>query len=342
MNRPSAKASRSANESRVTPHQSRPISHASSVTPHQSRIFRRAIACLALWIALSGGAATAEFTFAAFGDTPYTRDEEARFPDLIAEMNRENLAFVVHVGDFKSAIGVCSDELFLERRQWFELSHHPFVFVPGDNEWTDCSRVFAGGHDPLERLQKLREVFFAGGVSLGQRRIALARQSDLTQRAHDYPEHARWEHRGVLFVTLNVPGPDNNARRRPEEFSRRSTSIREWLAQSFDLARVRRLRAVVVLMHANPWGSSGQPRRGFVELVGEFAARARSFPGEVLLVHGDTHRYRVDRPLRDPASGAAFANFTRVEVFGSPEMNWVRIRVMEEAGRVKFEATPGS
>ena len=46
----------------------------------------------------------ADFTFAAVGDTPYSGDEEARFPDLIAAMNREPLAFVVHVGDFKSAI----------------------------------------------------------------------------------------------------------------------------------------------------------------------------------------------------------------------------------------------
>ena len=62
----------------------------------------------------------------------------------------------------------------------------------------------------------------------------------------------------------------------------------------------------------------------------------------MLLVHGDTHRHRVDRPLRDPESGATLANFTRVEVFGYPTMNWVRIRVSEQAGRVRFEVTPGS
>ena len=317
------------------------INRRRSVTPHQPRIFRRAIACLALWIALSGGAAAAEFTFAAFGDTPYTRDEEASFPDFIAGMNREDLAFVVHVGDFKSALADCSDELFLERRQWFELSRHPFVFVPGDNEWTDCSRVFAGGRDPLERLRKLRELFFTGDTSLGQRRMTLTRQSGLSQRRHDYPEHARWEHGGVLFVTLNAPGPDNNARV-PEEYSRRSAAIREWLTQSFALTRDRGLRAVVVFMQGNPWNALGRPRRGFSGLLDTLAAETRNFGGEVLLVHGDTHRYRVGRPLNDPASGAPLANFMRVEVFGSPSMNWVRIRVMEEAGRVRFEATPGS
>lgn len=62
----------------------------------------------------------------------------------------------------------------------------------------------------------------------------------------------------------------------------------------------------------------------------------------MLLVHGDTHRYRVDRPLRDPSNGAPLATFTRVGVFGSPEMNWVRVRVSEEAGRIRFVVTPGS
>jgi hypothetical protein len=31
-----------------------------------------------------------------------------------------------------------------------------------------------------------------------------------------------------------------------------------------------------------------------------------------------------------------------VEVFGSPGMNWVRIRVIEDAERVGFEVTPGN
>ena len=65
------------------------------------------------------------------------------------------------------------------------------------------------------------------------------------------------------------------------------------------------------------------------------------FDGEVLLVHGDTHRFRVDSPLRDPASGVPVANFTRVEVFGSPNVNWVRLRVVADGDRVSFEVSPG-
>ena len=191
-----------------------------------------------------------------------------------------------------------------------------------------------GGHQPLERLQKLRELFFNGASSLGQRPIKLVRQPETTRGARDYPEHARWVHERVLFVTLNAPGPDNNARAMPEEFSRRQRGDPRVARGGIPAgARARRLRAVVVVMHANPWSLPGQPRRGFGELLATLTAETRKFGGEVLLVHGDTHQYRVDRPLRELANSAPLANFMRVEVFGSPFVNWVRIRVSEEAGR---------
>jgi hypothetical protein len=291
-------------------------------------------AVTALGATLCAPAAAAEFTFAAFGDTPYSRDEEQRFPDMIADLNRQPLAFVVHVGDFKAATTPCSDEVFLQRRDWFSYFHHPLVFVPGDNEWTDCRRFLAGRYDPLERLGKLRALFFADEHSLGQVRLVLERQ-------RGYPEHARWRHENVLFITLNAPGPYNNARTMPEEFRKRSAAQREWLEQAFDRARADGMGALVIAMQANPWVSPSSHYFGYRELLAAFAQEARRFPGEVLLVHGDTHRYRVDRPLRDPGTRAPVANFTRVEVHGHPAMNWVRIRVSEDAGRVRFDVSPG-
>ncbi|HSC94496.1 MAG TPA: hypothetical protein VLC73_05970 [Burkholderiales bacterium] len=297
---------------------------------------RGAVAGLALGIALAGDLPAAEFTFGALGDTPYTWFEEAHFPELLAGMGREDLAFVVHVGDFKSARAACSNDLFRQRRQWFDSVRHPFIFVPGDNDWTDCRGFQAGGYDPLERLAKLRELFSFGEESLGQRRIRLTRQLP------DFPEHTRWRHADALFVTLNVPGDANNARRMPEEFRTRSAAVARWLAQSFDLARRERLPAVVLFMQANPWASPTSRYFGYRGLLAALAKESLGFNGEVLLVHGDTHRYRVDAPLRDPATGAPVLNFTRVEVFGSPGMNWVRIRVRDGGGRVSFEVTPGN
>lgn len=299
------------------------------------------VAAAVLWAALANSVAAAEFTFAALGDIPYTQDEEARFPDLIAELNREKLAFVVHVGDFKSAASACSDELFLQRREWFRLSRQPFVLVPGDNEWIDCGRSWDDARQPLERLHKLRALFFEAGANAGLAPTGLARQSDLATPRHDYPEHWRWEFGGALFITLNAPGPTNNSRD-PGEHSRRGAAIADWLTRSFGLARGRELGALVIFMHADPWNAAGYPRRGFGSLLAQLADETHRFAGSVLLVHGDNHRYMVNQPLRHPSAGKRLANFTRVQVFGSPEMNWVRVRVSDEAGRVRFIVTPGS
>ena len=290
---------------------------------------------IALCAALCGSVAAADFTFAAFGDTPYSPEEEKSFTLLIAQMNREKLAFVVHIGDMKAAWQPCSDELFQQRKDWFDLFHHPFIFVPGDNEWTDCSRLMAGRYDPLERLRKLREIFAQGPETLGQRRIRVARQSK------DYPEHARWEHEGVLFATLNMPGSGNNDAM-PEEREQRNRAVGEWVSQTFKLAGARKRRAVVIFVHANPINRLGRFRPAYASMMETLVAATRSFKGEVLLVHGDTHTYRVDKPLRYPSGAPRIDTFMRVEVFGYPTMNWLRIRVSEEAGRVTFHVTPGS
>jgi hypothetical protein len=104
------------------------------------------------WVAFPVGGATQalRFEFGLIGDLPYNPEQEAKFPHLIQAMNEVNLAFVVHNGDFKSGVSPCSDELFADRQALFQTSKHPFIFLPGDNEWTDCHDVKAGGYDPIE------------------------------------------------------------------------------------------------------------------------------------------------------------------------------------------------
>ena len=72
-------------------------------------------------------------------------------------MEREELAFVVHDGDLKSGSSLCSDEVLRDMLDVFQASKTPLVYVPGDNEWTDCHRASNGGYDPLERLDNLPE-----------------------------------------------------------------------------------------------------------------------------------------------------------------------------------------
>jgi hypothetical protein len=297
----------------------------------------------ALWVCLSCAVAHADFTFAALGDTPYNDEEESRFVGMIAEINREKMAFVVHVGDFKSSWSPCTDALFQLRRDQFALFHHALIYAPGDNEWTDCWQTpFASSavRDPLSRLQKLRSLFFSDNHALGQHKLPLIRQSAA------YPEHARWEHDGIVFATLNVPGGGNN-QRMPEEFAARSKALDAWVSATFEQARAQARPAVVLVMQANPFiggggGGSGRVGSAYASLMNTITRETMNFNGEVLLIHGDSHQYRMDQPLADPRGQHPLRNFTRLEVFGYPFMNWVRVRVAKRDGKVTFSTSPGS
>jgi hypothetical protein len=286
-----------------------------------------------LTLALCAAANAAQFSFAALGDTPYNREEEPQFVTMMAEMNHQRLAFALHVGDFKDSLTACSDELFKQRREWFGLSHHPFFYTPGDNEWTDCGRTAWGRRAPLERLAKLRELFFSQDASMGQRSLKAERQT-----ARGYPEHMRWMVEDVLFATLNVPGPDNHRKDMPEEAGRRTPALLQWMHEAFRIAGDRKLPALVLAMQGNLWTGS----RGYSDILAALAEEAQRYPGEVLVIHGDTHWFRFDRPLVDPRSGRHIENVTRLEVYGSPFINWIYVTANTDNGRARFSVVPGS
>ena len=293
-------------------------------------------------VSLLTAAAThaAPLSFAVFGDTPYDDAhpgmETQSYLDMLKEIDRSDARFVVHVGDFKDGGSPCSDELFEQRRTEFDMSAQPFIFIFGDNEWTDC--WYSGGH-PAERLDKLRSLFTAGDMSQGRTRIALARQSSNAAYA-SYRENVRWTDGKILFVGLNVPGSNNNFTRMLEEYSARNAANLAWLDEAFALARAQALRAVVLFMQANPF----LPQRttdGYTELLDALRDHVSTFVGLVALVHGDTHACRVDYPLWDRATLRYFANFRRIETFGSPSVNWLRLTLDVDAGAPELTVTPG-
>ncbi len=73
---------------------------------------------------------------------------------------------------------------------------------------------------------------------------------------------------------------------------------------------------------------------GFEEFVDRLEELVKGFEGPVLFIHGDTHRQRVDQPLRDRETGDPLLNFTRLETYGSPDIGWVRVVVDTAAGRI--------
>ena len=54
----------------------------------------------------------------------------------------------------------------------------------------------------------------------------------------------------------------------------------------------------------------------------DLQVRGEGFAGQVALVHGDSHYFKIDKPINLP-SGGVLANFTRVETFGARQTHWV-------------------
>ena len=275
----------------------------------------------------AGEESTPEFEIGLIGDLPYTAEEERKTDALFGEMDSERLAFIIHVGDIKSGSAPCTDEIFFRERERFESSAHPLFYIPGDNEWTDCART---GYDPLERLERLREIFFEGDESLGEEKIPLTRQGTRqgARQGTDYPENVRWSYGGVTLVGLNVPGPNNNYEGTPGEYESRNEANLEWLREGFEHATAEGSSALMVAFQANPGFElpSGE-RTGFNDLLAALEEETVAFARPVVLVHGDTHIQRIDRPMTSSTSGERVENFTRVETFGSPEVGWVRAGV---------------
>jgi hypothetical protein len=274
-------------------------------------------------------------SFGLFGDTPYSDYERKQLPLMLAEMGRENLAFVVHDGDIKNGSSVCSDEVFRDILGVFQSSTVPLGYVPGDNEWTDCHRANNGSFDPGERLGKLRELFFAGDDSLGQKTLPLQRQSsDSTNPGFArYRENVRWQMGGALFVGLNVPGSDNNYRGTSRnggpvaEFTERSRANWVWLGQSFALARAHKLAGILIVIQGNPEfeaASAGHPKPGYRDFINQLREETQAFAGQVVLVHGDSHHQQINQPLLDADGKELVKNFTRVETYGYPFMGWTK------------------
>jgi hypothetical protein len=308
-------------------------------------------------VALATSAALAQsFQFAAIGDTGYSKKSEEEFSRMIAAMNKENLAFVVHVGDFESdprpyqrspdAVSKpCTDESFGKVLAQFQQSRHPFVLTPGDNDWTDCHLLKV---DPLERLAKVREMFFPAGRSLGQQTLAVESQGS-DPKFGKFRENLAWTMNGVTFATLHVVGSNDNKGRTPEmdaEAAERTAANIAWLKKAFADAKARNSLGLVLMTQANPgfetqWTPSlkdryfrlfpgvtppkESPPSAFDDLLKAITAEMESYDKPTLFVHGDTHIFHVSKPL--VSKGRFVDNFTRVEVFGDPDSHWVRVTV---------------
>ena len=277
--------------------------------------------------AMASAAAAEPFSFVAFGDTAYRLPRDtARVERLIGTINADAPAFTIHVGDFKGYTS-CDDAAYRAKVAEFGKLSGPLILTPGDNDWFDCTAETAGRFDPLERLGALRRMMFAG-PSLGSTPLPLQRQPDL-------PENARWEREGVVFATVHAIGPHNGLvrdKRLAEESVARAAAGERWLREAFARARAAKAPALVLAFQADPWlpSAPGYENGPFDWLRNAIGEEAATFAGQVLVVHGDSHRLIIDTPYRraDIEAGTTRGmNVTRLMVPGWPDHRAMRVDV---------------
>ena len=320
-----------------------------SCSVHRARtaIVPRLMAPLAMGAALLAGCQSPPVTpppsgaiaFAVFGDGPYYAWETARYHQALRDIDAAPMAWLLHVGDlFRSP---CSNEMVAMRRREFDAMATPVIYVPGDNEWTDCHRKQSGGFEPLERLAQLRTTLLPSPTqSLGRRPWIM--QSQASQAGWpEYAEHRRWRLGRALFATLHLVGSDNGLEAfatrttaHDDEVRRRSAAALAWLGETFDTATAAQSHLIVLAWHGNPGFNRPQGAgRGYEALVDTLRRRALAFDGEVLVIHGDSHNQHVDQPLT-LRNGTPIPTVTRLETFGSPTVGWVQVNVDTLRGRV--------
>jgi len=297
------------------------------------------------------------YTIGLFGDMPYGALGRSQYPNLLANINDSRVAFSIFDGDLQAGgDGPCNDSLYTTALANFNTLQRPLIWLPGDNDWTDCwgryGTAQAPYHDPIERLNFERQLFDSTSQSLGDKTLTLTRESSEGGHYAQYSENVRWVYGPVVYIGLNVQGSNDNypypetdgesgavvvrsdaeiQRERAEEVARKAADL-HWLDEGFAYARQIRAKGVLIDWQADPNFNNEQHLTNahdwdaFPDYVNALRTETMNFPGQVMLVHGDSHYFKVDKPINMP-SGGVLGNFTRVETFGARQTHWVSVTV---------------
>ena len=283
------------------------------------------LSLLLLFIGTLTFAQSKKFEFIAFGDMPYRLPNDyERFENIITQINNQKSVFSVHVGDFKSGSSLCSTEYFEKMHAYFETINPPFIYTPGDNEWTDCNRKAAGEYDPNERLALLRKIFFGSDKSFGKKKINLVSQAKSTG-FETFVENNLWSYQGLQFATIHLVGSNNNFKESGDnqEFIEREKANLAWLDQVFAAAKDK--KGLMLFTQADMFYKDLKPSKGFEKVVNKLSELTQQYGKQVFLVNGDSHRFITDKPILTNNQKATLMNFTRIQVFGDAEMAAIKI-----------------
>jgi hypothetical protein len=255
------------------------------------------LASLAMMMAIQAAPAWAQpdaLSFGVIGHAFRKTADETQLRRAIAETDADNLGFVV-VNGMKSASEPCSDTLYEQRLALLSKAKNGVVLSLAGTDWADCKRD-NGRSAAMERLTRVRDVYFQDEMSFGDTRLLLTRQSTTT-KFRSYAENARWEMGNIVFATINLPAPNNHYLTdagRNGEFEDRLIANRYWLERVFTFAVRQKRSGIVLFCDGDPALHSGRTsargpdgaRDGYVEMRRQIIRLAAAFPGKVLVVHG--------------------------------------------------------
>lgn len=233
------------------------------------------------------------FSFGVIADMPGGLQGQAKLQEAIAEADEDNLAFIVVQG-IKASQESCGDTVYSERHKLLNNAENGLIVALAASDWTNC-KSSEGRLASIERLNRIREIFFSERFSLGDSKLPVIHQS-ITPKFSAYSENMRWRIRNVLFATINLPANNNNylpEAGRNSEFEDRAIANRDWLRRLFSYAKQKRLDGIVLFSDGNPLAIPsletlkklrGQ-RDGFKEIRQQLTKLTAEFPGKVLIIH---------------------------------------------------------
>ena len=131
------------------------------------------------------------------------------------------------------------------------------------------------------------------------------------------------------------------------EYLERDSANVEWMKSAFELAAKDKASGLVLGVQGDPgfdWPetedtdeSTDPAFSGFRHFMSKLVEQTEQYAGQVLFVHGDTHFFKLDKPLYSPTK--LLPNFTRLQTFGSPSLHWVRV-VVDQASANVFTVHP--
>ena len=224
------------------------------------------------------------YSIGLWGDLPYSAEQAAVIPNLIADMNSQDLVFTVHDGDLRQGSGSpnCADgSIYTRGMAYFSSLRAPASFTTGDNDWTDCDRKSLGadGRNSLQMLDYERKLFFSTPYTLGQTQFLQEVQatqlckgfgsangnsgpaSDVTKpQTETYTEvpcveNRRWIVGTVMYAQINIQGSCNNLcddYPDPVEYAARNAAGIQWMKYTFATAVAQNCVAVMFISQADP------------------------------------------------------------------------------------------